>query len=105
MIVSSGQTMRRQSRHPRVYKGLPASSTHILAAQTSTLIVAETGIKTIAAVHSQCPLLSEPSSEFGSDMQRREFITLPRQHGGRVAACIAGVDELCGERSGRPSPA
>ena len=32
----------------------PSSGDSILAAQTSTLIGAETGIKTIAAVHSQC---------------------------------------------------
>jgi hypothetical protein len=33
---------------------LPCSADGILAAQTSTLIGAESGIKTIAAVHSQC---------------------------------------------------
>jgi hypothetical protein len=32
----------------------PSSGDGILAAQTSTLIEAETGIKTIAEVHSQC---------------------------------------------------
>src|SRR5579859_7274356 len=34
----------------------PSSGDIIVSAQTSTLIGAETGVKTIAAVHSQCPL-------------------------------------------------
>src|ERR1019366_485793 len=44
-------------RNPRaVACPTPSSGDGILSAQTSTLIGAETGIKTIAAVHSQCRL-------------------------------------------------
>jgi hypothetical protein len=37
---------------------LPSSGDRIVSAKTSTLIGAETGIKTIAAVHSKCRLKS-----------------------------------------------
>ena len=64
----------------------PSSGDGIVSAQTSTLIGAETGIKTIAAVHSQCLLRVKtrsyrtatwPSaSPQSTDINDRDIITL-----------------------------
>jgi hypothetical protein len=43
--------------NPAAAYPLPSSGDGILSAQASTLIGVETGIKTIAAVHSQCCLM------------------------------------------------
>ena len=50
------------------------SGNTILAAQTSTLIEAETGIKTITAVHSQCRLGQKRTNHPG---QKRPMSAMP----------------------------